>query len=100
MNVCPKAATATAVVVAFSEIVHTATTSAMPVTVTAGPPTGLTGRSTLEGPLVDRPQALMEWVALGRTALQLEEQYGSWAKAQTYVEQLLMERVPSVATSV
>jgi hypothetical protein len=55
VNVCPNEGNTTAVLVAFSEIVHPATTSAMPLTVTAGPPTGLTGCSTGEVPLVDRP---------------------------------------------
>lgn len=42
--------------------------------------------------LSDKPNALMQWVALGRTAIELERLHG-WTKAYMYVEQLLQERV-------
>jgi hypothetical protein len=47
--------------------------------------------------LADRPAAMQEWIALGRTALELERQYKSWPVAYDYVVQLLHERVPQGA---
>ena len=49
--------------------------------------------STIIPALIDRPAALMQWVTLGRTALQLEEMSGSWGVAASYMTQLLNERV-------
>jgi hypothetical protein len=48
--------------------------------------------STVLPALIDKPMALVQWLALGRTALQLEADYG-WPVAHSYVEQLLNERI-------
>lgn len=48
--------------------------------------------STILPSLIDRPAALMQWVALGRTALELEARY-DWNTAAAYLAQLLNERV-------
>ncbi|MDR3476362.1 MAG: hypothetical protein P4M09_32365, partial [Devosia sp.] len=48
--------------------------------------------STIIPALIDRPEALMQWVTLGRTALELEKAH-NWAAASTYMAQLLQERV-------
>lgn len=42
--------------------------------------------------LIDKPAAMLQWMALGRTALELEEKY-SWAVASDYITQLLGERI-------
>lgn len=49
--------------------------------------------STIIPALVDKPVALMQWIVLGRTALELEQQY-DWSTASRYLEQVLQERVP------
>lgn len=48
--------------------------------------------ATIIPALVDKPQALLQWVALGRTALEIEQMYG-WSTAVSYIDQLLAERV-------
>lgn len=48
--------------------------------------------STILPALADRPKALAEWCALGRTVLELNTQKGSWAIAASYLDQLLTER--------
>lgn len=53
--------------------------------------------STILPALIDRPTALMEWVALGRTALSLTAQF-DWSLAEQYVSQLLTARIPLGAT--
>lgn len=42
--------------------------------------------------LIDRPEAMMQWMALTRTLLEVERRY-NWATAATYLDQLLHERV-------
>lgn len=42
--------------------------------------------------LIDRPNAMLQWMALGRTALELEEKF-SWTVASEYITQLLGERI-------
>lgn len=46
--------------------------------------------STILPALADRPRALMQWVALGRTALQIESQRG-WVAAWAYVRRALSD---------
>lgn len=48
--------------------------------------------STIIPSLIDRPAALMQWVVLARTALELEVQDG-WPAASSYIAQLLQERI-------
>lgn len=43
--------------------------------------------------LIDKPAAMMQWITLGRTALELEREY-DWNAASAYIDQLLQERVP------
>ena len=51
--------------------------------------------STIIPALIDRPAALMQWVALGRSALELHERFDyDWTLAAAYMTQLLNERVP------
>lgn len=47
--------------------------------------------STILPALIDRPKALAEWLALGRTALELASTK-RWETAANYIDQLLMER--------
>lgn len=47
--------------------------------------------STILPSLIDRPNGLVQWMALGRTALELEKLY-DWPTASAYVAQLLNER--------
>jgi hypothetical protein len=42
--------------------------------------------------LIDRPEAMLQWIALTRTLLEVERRY-DWAAAATYLDQLLHERV-------
>ena len=49
--------------------------------------------STILSALADRTDSMWEWVALAKTALQLEAESG-WARANAYVEQVLQERIP------
>ena len=55
--------------------------------------------STILPALIDRPRALAEWLALGRTALEIYSTNGkngaAWAMASAYLEQLLTERTYS-----
>lgn len=48
--------------------------------------------TTIIPALIDRPEALMQWVTLGRTALEIEQQQG-WQAASIYMAHLLQERV-------
>ena len=51
--------------------------------------------STILPALIDRPAAMLEWMALARTALQIEaEPRSNWARASAYVDQLLQRRIP------
>ena len=43
--------------------------------------------------LIDRPAALMSWVALARTAVEIHAKHGNWAPAEAYVSRLLNERI-------
>ena len=49
--------------------------------------------STILPALADRPAALLQWLTLARTALELERRHG-WTAADAYVTQLLNERIP------
>jgi hypothetical protein len=49
--------------------------------------------STILPSLIDRPAAAVQWMALARTALELEKIY-DWPTASAYVAQLLNERIP------
>ena len=49
--------------------------------------------STILPALIDKPMAMLQWLALRRTALELESRYG-WHTASQYITQLLNERVP------
>lgn len=45
--------------------------------------------------LIDRPMAMLEWMALARTALQIEaEPRSNWTRASSYIDQLLQRRIP------
>lgn len=48
--------------------------------------------ATILPALIDRPAALMEWMTLARTALELESQH-SWSVAYSYVLQVMNERI-------
>ena len=48
--------------------------------------------STILPALIDRPTAMMEWITLGRTALQLSTSDG-WPFASKYADALLQERI-------
>ena len=51
--------------------------------------------STILPSLIDRPAAMLEWMALARTALHIEgEPRSSWTRANAYVDQLLQRRIP------
>ena len=51
--------------------------------------------STILPSLIDRPAAMLEWMALARTALHIEsEPRSSWARANAYIDQLLQRRIP------
>ena len=43
--------------------------------------------------LIDRPMAMMQWITLARTALEVQKKHG-WQGAMAYVDQLLNERIP------
>ena len=43
--------------------------------------------------LIDRPQAMLQWIALGCTALEIERLHG-WDGARDYIDRLLHERIP------
>ena len=49
--------------------------------------------STILPSLIDRPAAMVQWMALARTALELEKIY-DWPTASAYIAQLLNERIP------
>jgi hypothetical protein len=51
--------------------------------------------STILPALIDRPAAMMEWIALGRSALAMSgPSPAQWPAAASYIDQLLAERVP------
>jgi hypothetical protein len=49
--------------------------------------------STILPALADNPRAISTWCTLGRTALEFEREGGCWSAAQTYIDELLHERV-------
>ena len=49
--------------------------------------------STILPALIDRPAAMIEWIALARTALEVKNKHNSWPAAMHYIEGLLRERI-------